>query len=781
MALRDRGVWFGRRRWIMAVVGGVLVLGVLPGGAVESVLAQDPPAPACEQGLFAEGVTSPASCPTSATTTDVSALALPSGFAESTVFSGLTNPINIEFAADGRIFVAEKSGVIKVYDNLNDTTPTSFGVLPPNVHNFWDRGLLGLALDPSLTNPALPSRPWIYVLYAYDHILGNPTAPPRWGDTCPSPPGPTTDGCVVSGRLSRFTVSGTTISGPENVLIEDWCQQFPSHSQGNLAFGPDGALYVSAGDGASFNVVDYGQLGGTSGTPPPTAQNPCSDPALEGGALRSQDLRTEPVGGGGGASYADAVAQDTPIAWYRMGEPSGAVVDQTGGSDGTAFGGVTRDIPGPIGASDDGAIDFNGTSGYVSVPHQAKLSLGNGPWSIELWARRDSIGGNYRFMVDKGEPSPGMYFDITSNRFTLEKSNNPIVARESGSTTDSNWHHWVATRSADGLTTRIYKDGTNVTVLVSAQTFASTTTAMFIGAFVTGGPGFHFDGAIDEVAVYNVELPTSRVEAHYAAASGGGATEPVTLDGAILRVDPVTGAAFTGNPFAASSDANKRRIIAYGLRNPFRFDVRPGTNEIWVGDVGWNAWEEINRVASIGDATVENFGWPCLRRHRAPERLRRGKPADLRGAVPGERGGYCSDVHLQSQRQRSVGRRLSDWWLIDGRHHVLSRIWGNLPGGVPGWTLLRGLHPELHLVDGQRCRRPAGSRHASCLRQPRCGARRPGSGPRRRPVLRGVQRNRPPRPVLVREPAADRHCPGCAFNWSGTPDRHVRRSQLDRS
>ena len=67
-----------------------------------------------------------------------------------------------------------------------------------------------------------------------------------------------------------------------------------------------------------------------------------------------------------------------------------------------------------------------------------------------------------------------------------------------------------------------------------------------------------------------------------------------------------------------------------------------------------------------------------LRGHRAPERLRRGKPADLRGAVPGERGGYCSDVHLQSQRQRSVGRRLSDRWLFDGRHRVLSRIWWNV-------------------------------------------------------------------------------------------------------
>ena len=272
---------------------------MLPAGADVSVVAQDPPRPVCPPGLFANKGASSASCSSSTTTADVEALALPSGFTESIVFSGLTNPTNIEFAADGRIFVAEKSGIIKVYDNLDDTTPTSFSVLPPNVHNYWDRGLLGLTLDPSLTNPSLPSRPWVYVLYTYDHILGSPTAPPRWGDTCPTPPGPTTDGCVVSGRLSRFTVSGTTISGPETVLIEDWCQQFPSHSQGNLAFGPDGALYVSSGDGASFNVVDYGQLGGTSGTPPPTPQNPCADPAQEGGALRSQDLRTEPAGGGG--------------------------------------------------------------------------------------------------------------------------------------------------------------------------------------------------------------------------------------------------------------------------------------------------------------------------------------------------------------------------------------------------------------------------------------------------------------------------------------------------
>ena len=49
--------------------------------------------------------------------------------------------------------------------------------------------------------------------------------------------------------------------GVEQVLIEDWCQQYPSHSIGSLAFGADGALYVSGGDGASFNFADYGQDG----------------------------------------------------------------------------------------------------------------------------------------------------------------------------------------------------------------------------------------------------------------------------------------------------------------------------------------------------------------------------------------------------------------------------------------------------------------------------------------------------------------------------------------
>ncbi len=306
----------------------------------------------------------------------------PVGFSERTVFSGLTNPAAVRFASDGRVFVAEKSGLVKVFDSLSDSQPDVFADLRTQVHNFWDRGLLGLALD-----PGFPDSPYVYALYTHDAAIGG--AAPRWGtpgatsDGCPTPPGATGDGCVVSGRLSRLTASGNAMVGNEQVLIEDWCQQYPSHSIGALDFGDDGALYVTGGDGASFNFVDYGQ----DGSPP----NPCGDPpggvgalltppSAEGGALRSQDLRT---------------------------------------------------------------------------PNDA-----------------------------------------------------------------------------------------------------------------------------------------------------------TSLDGALLRVNPVTGAGLPDNPNAASLDPNSRRIVAYGMRNPFRLGVRPGTGEVWIGDVGWNTWEEIERLQAP-TAAVTNFGWPC--------------------------------------------------------------------------------------------------------------------------------------------------------------------------
>src|SRR5262245_60516924 len=131
---------------------------------------------------------------TSASVTE--AAAVQPGFQDTVAFSGLTQPVAVRFASDGRIFVAEKGGRIKVFDSFTDTTPDLFADLSTSVHDFWDRGLLGFALDPRLTT----DRPYVYALYAYDQSG-------TFGDGCPNPPGATGDGCVVSGRLVRLTAS----------------------------------------------------------------------------------------------------------------------------------------------------------------------------------------------------------------------------------------------------------------------------------------------------------------------------------------------------------------------------------------------------------------------------------------------------------------------------------------------------------------------------------------------------------------------------------------------
>src|SRR5690606_35858384 len=80
-----------------------------------------------------------------------------------------------------------------------------------------------------------------------------------------------------------------------------------------------------------------------------------------------------------------------------------------------------------------------------------------------------------------------------------------------------------------------------------------------------------------------------------------------SLAGKILRIDPETGLGLPDNPFydPACPQCNRSKVYARGLRNPFRFTIHPVTNEPYIGDVGWNNWEEINTGKGA------NFGWPC--------------------------------------------------------------------------------------------------------------------------------------------------------------------------
>lgn len=77
-----------------------------------------------------------------------------------------------------------------------------------------------------------------------------------------------------------------------------------------------------------------------------------------------------------------------------------------------------------------------------------------------------------------------------------------------------------------------------------------------------------------------------------------------TYHGKILRINK-DGSAADGNPFPTGSEQRKR-VWAYGLRNPFTFSIHPETGRIFVNDVGQVSWEEVNDATAAG----KNFGWP---------------------------------------------------------------------------------------------------------------------------------------------------------------------------
>ncbi|WP_163993147.1 PQQ-dependent sugar dehydrogenase [Pyxidicoccus caerfyrddinensis] len=172
---------------------------------------------------------------------------LPTGFAVEVVASGLQLPTTFAALPDGRILIAEKAGVVRLFKN-GVLQPTPFIDLQALVNSHHDRGLLGLAVD-----PAFSTNGFVYLLYTYDDDATDDTGP-------------------KTARLARYTAAGDTASpASEYVLlgtaVGNSCNDFPpgtdcipsdspSHTVGNVRFAPDGTLFVTLGDGARFDGVD---------------------------------------------------------------------------------------------------------------------------------------------------------------------------------------------------------------------------------------------------------------------------------------------------------------------------------------------------------------------------------------------------------------------------------------------------------------------------------------------------------------------------------------------
>ena len=152
-------------------------------------------------------------------TTQIDAATLPRGFTE-TQISGVSSPTAMELAPDGRIFVCQQTGQLRVIKN-DVVLPTPFVAL--SVDSSGESGLLGVAVDPNFA-----SNGFVYLYYTV-------STSPRHN------------------RVSRFTANGdVAAANSEFIVLElDNLSSETRHDGGAIHFGPDGKLYVAVGENAN--------------------------------------------------------------------------------------------------------------------------------------------------------------------------------------------------------------------------------------------------------------------------------------------------------------------------------------------------------------------------------------------------------------------------------------------------------------------------------------------------------------------------------------------------
>jgi hypothetical protein len=242
------------------------------------------------------GVFTPGNSLTAATITIVDNDASNAFVREKAYNGALAKPVIIEFTPTGDyLFVGEQAGIVKVskrnVDGLYDQQAQNFLDITDVVNNGAnDRGLLGIALNPNFGfGPG--QKPYIYVSYTYDPpelakdtsnnrparlsrftaqlvngaitvvpdseviLLGKNSLAQYTEDIDSTPDNPTTQGRAPSG------IATGTWNFNTNKLDGTWVQDYingdsQSHSIGDVQFGPDGNLYVTVGDGTSYNYAD---------------------------------------------------------------------------------------------------------------------------------------------------------------------------------------------------------------------------------------------------------------------------------------------------------------------------------------------------------------------------------------------------------------------------------------------------------------------------------------------------------------------------------------------
>jgi hypothetical protein len=268
-------------------------------------------------------------------------------------------------------------------------------------------------------------------------------------------------------------------------------------------------------------------------------------------------------------SYVDEVLADSPLAYWRLGEPSGATAaDSSGnGHDGTYEGSPTLGVSGSVAGDADTAATFDGSQHIQMMDTLGTMGSNMPTATIEfIWKGTTAAGGvvAYAAAATVGDATG---FEIDVNRDAdfndvpgkmMFGFQDMVAWSAPGGVSadfeideaiyDGNPHHivWQVT-GTNPPSAACWVDGQSVTVTPSAANQGTggtyndftSTNDLFVEAGGTGGSAAGAVGTLDEVAYYTTRLSGARIAAHAAAAGtgGGGADEPGVSDGGWKRTD----------------------------------------------------------------------------------------------------------------------------------------------------------------------------------------------------------------------------------------------------
>ncbi|WP_394298264.1 LamG-like jellyroll fold domain-containing protein [Streptomyces griseus] len=313
----------------------------------------------------------------------------------------------------------------------------------------------------------------------------------------------------LSGRTLRFTWSGSRVSSVT--------------TQGAGADAPN-LTWTYTYEGNRLTKVC-----------PPDSATACTTYSYENGSL-----------------YRSVVLDENPVSYWRLGESEGGVgrsqVPSTSGPNEIVYRDIELGRPGMASGSTDTAAAFDGMASYAELPEGA-LSTSSF-LSVELWFKTAQPGVLLGFQggeLDGGEPdhwSPLAVGNDGKLRAQFEINDKSVTPMTSpGTVTDDRWHHVVLV--GEGTSQKLYLDGNQIGSLSGPIDHYAKANA-YVGAGwssptwdgLSNGVR-HFNGLIDELAVYNHSLDEAAIQEHFAARSEAPRITKVTLPSGRVHAENV--------------------------------------------------------------------------------------------------------------------------------------------------------------------------------------------------------------------------------------------------